>query len=130
MRHNYAYSRKGERDHKVKSEKRMNTHRLHRPDRNGMKQLLRSTKPTVILFLAPWDGVGTIMEEVLRRVEQDYHQTVRFAVIDVEENQEAGSILNINRLPTVAFIKEGEIVKLLSGAVNGKTVRQVLDRMV
>lgn len=95
-----------------------------------MKNYFRGPTPSVILFLAPWVGVGKIMHDMLRRIEPDYRGTVRFATINVESEPEARAILNIRQLPTVAFIKDGEVVKMYEGAVNARTIRQTLDRIV
>ncbi len=86
-------------------------------DANYGETVEKSDKPVIIDFWAEWCGpcrmVGPIMEELA----EDYKGQIVVGKIDVDNNPEVTSKFGIRNIPTVIFVKNGEVIDKQVGAV-------------
>lgn len=79
-------------------------------------ELLASGKPMVVDFWATWCGpckkIGPLIEELAG----EYEGQAVIGKCDVEENDELASRFSIRNVPTVLFIKGGQVVDKQVGA--------------
>lgn len=82
-----------------------------------LPSLLESNKVVVLDFWAPWCApckqFGPIFEDV-----SEEHEEVVFAKVNTDDNQGIIEQFNIKSIPTVAVVKNGEVVYNEAGAMN------------
>lgn len=86
-------------------------------------EVLKSETPTVVDFWAPWCGpcrmVGPIIEELAVEMEG-----VQFVKVNVDDNQELASKYGVQGIPTILFVKGGEVVDGQVGAMPKEVLRE------
>lgn len=70
-----------------------------------------------ILFDASWDiGPGGQIREKIKSAKEKFNKSILFAEIDVEEEPEIAKSRKILNLPSIAYFKSGNLIKLEVGA--------------
>jgi thioredoxin 1 len=83
----------------------------------NLDKLLQSEKPLVIDFWAEWCGPCRLLTPLIEELSVEYADRVSIGKLDVDSNPETCTKYGIRNIPTVLFIKNGEIVDKQIGAV-------------
>ena len=81
-----------------------------------LDEVLATDKLVVIDFWAEWCGPCKMVGPIIDQLSEEYKDRVVVGKIDVDNNDEATSKYGIRNIPTVLFIKNGELVDKLVGA--------------
>lgn len=73
-------------------------------------EVIASTTPTVVDFWAPWCGPCRMVAPILEELAAELGEKVRFVKVNVDENQELASRFGVRGIPTLLFVKDGEVV--------------------
>jgi len=76
----------------------------------------QSEKPVVIDFWAEWCGPCRMIAPIIEELAEEYKDKIIVCKLNVDENPELTSKFFIRNIPTVLFIKNGEIVDKQVGA--------------
>lgn len=83
---------------------------------SNFDELVASGKPLVVDFWATWCGPCRKIGPDIEALAQTYEGQVIIGKCDVEENDELASRFGIRNVPTVLFLKGGEVVDKQVGA--------------
>ncbi|MBQ2129263.1 MAG: thioredoxin [Prevotella sp.] len=83
----------------------------------NFESLKNGEQPLVVDFWATWCGPCRMIAPVLSELAQEYDGKITVGKCDVEENDELAAEFGIRNIPTIIFMKDGEIVDKLVGAV-------------
>lgn len=82
---------------------------------NFQDEVLRSDRPVLLDFWAPWCGpcrmVGPILEEIARE-----RADVKVGKVNVDEQPELASQFSVMSIPTLVVMKDGKVVNQTVGA--------------
>ncbi len=81
-----------------------------------LDEVLATDKLVVIDFWAEWCGPCKMIGPIIEQLGEEYKDRVVVGKVDVDNNDEATSKYGIRNIPTVLFIKNGEVVDKVVGA--------------
>ena len=89
-------------------------------------ELLEAGTPVVIDFSATWCGPCKKISPIIDELADEYEGKVVIGKCDVDDNDELTSRFGIRNVPTVLFIKNGEVVdKHVGAAPKGEFVSKI-----
>ncbi len=86
-----------------------------------LDEVLATDKLVIIDFWAEWCGPCKMIGPIIEQIGEEYAEKVVVGKVDVDNNDEATAKYGIRNIPTVLYIKNGEIVDKVVGA-GAKTV--------
>jgi len=98
-------------------------------DSNFEEIVLQSDKPVVIDFWAEWCGPCRMIAPIIKEMAEEYKDKAVITKVDVESAPGVAGKYGIRNIPTVLFIKNGEVVDKQVGAVPKNTLVAKLDAM-
>jgi thioredoxin 1 len=84
-------------------------------DETFEEQVLRSERPVVVDFWAPWCGPCKAVEPVLADLADSYDE-VEFAKLNIDENPVTASRFDVLAIPTAILFEGGEAQESVVGA--------------
>lgn len=86
-------------------------------DDNFAEEVLKSSKPVLVDFWAPWCGpckaVGPIVEELA----EQYKDSIKVMKLNVDDSQKSALNYGVRSIPTIILFKDGKILDSLIGLV-------------
>lgn len=86
-------------------------------DANFDEIVLKSDKPVLIDFWAEWCGPCRLVGPLVEEISQEFEGKAVIGKVDVDDNPGITSRYGIRNIPTLLFIKNGEVVDKQVGAV-------------
>ena len=84
---------------------------------NFEEMVMNSDKPVVIDFWAAWCGPCKMIGPVIDEMATEYDGKAVVGKVDVDNNPAISAKFGVRNIPTVLFIKNGEVVDKSVGAV-------------
>ncbi|MEZ4937379.1 MAG: thioredoxin [Crocinitomicaceae bacterium] len=84
---------------------------------NFEEVVMNSDKPVVIDFWAAWCGPCKMIGPVIEEMAGEYDGKAVVGKVDVDQNPSISQKFGVRNIPTVLFIKNGEVVDKSVGAV-------------
>lgn len=82
---------------------------------NFDEEVLNSDKPVLVDFYADWCGPCKQMAPIIEEVAKAVLDNVKVVKINVDEENNLAEQYGISSIPTLVFIKNGEVVRNLVG---------------
>ena len=86
-------------------------------DNNFEDEVMKSDKPVLIDFWAPWCGpckaIGPIVEELAGQ----FKDSVKIMKLNIDENQKTAVNFGVRSIPTLVLFKGGKVIDTLVGLV-------------
>jgi thioredoxin 1 len=95
-------------------------------DANFENEVLNSKKVTLIDFWAEWCGPCRAIAPIVEELAKEYDGKAVVGKVNVDENPEITVKYGIRNIPTILFIKNGEVVDKQVGAVPKSTLEEKL----
>lgn len=96
----------------------------------GFEEVLNSDKPLVIDFWAEWCGPCRMVGPIVEELAQEYAGRVTVGKVDVDNNDEITSKYGIRNIPTILFIKNGEVVDKQVGAAQRSALVEKIENLL
>lgn len=93
-------------------------------------EVLKSDKLVVLDFWAEWCGPCRQISPIIEELATEYDGRVVIGKVDVDGNTEVTSKFSIRNIPTVLFIKNGELVEKLVGAQSKAKFVETIEKHI
>ncbi len=96
----------------------------------NFQEIVSGDKPVVIDFWATWCGPCRRVAPIIEELAQEYEGRVVVGKVDVEEQDELAAQFAIRNIPTVLFVKNGEVVDKIVGATAKSEYQAKIEAML
>lgn len=94
------------------------------------ESLMTSGKPVVIDFWAEWCGPCRMVGPIIDELAEEYADTVVIGKCDVDSCDDIVAQYKVRNIPTIVFIKGGEVVDKVVGATSKETLKAKVDALL
>ena len=84
--------------------------------KENFASLKTGNQPLVVDFWATWCGPCRMVAPIIDELAKQYDGKIVVGKCDVEDNEELAAEYGIRNIPTIIFIKNGEVVDKIVGA--------------
>ncbi|NBV08340.1 MAG: thioredoxin [Flavobacteriia bacterium] len=99
-------------------------------DANFDELVMKSTQPVVVDFWAEWCGPCRMIGPIIDELYSEYEGKALIGKVNVDANSGVAAQFGVRSIPTVLFIKNGEVVDKSVGAVPKATLSGKLDAIL
>jgi len=98
-------------------------------DANFESEVLKSDKPVLVDFWAPWCGPCVQLSPVIDEIANSKVGAAKVVKLNVDENQQIAARYRINSIPALLFFKNGEVQGQLVGRQPKNEIVAKLDSL-
>ena len=102
---------------------------IHFTDENFNKEVLASNIPVVVDFYADWCGPCKMLAPVIEALAGELEGKVKIGKLNVDDAPETARQYGIMSIPTLLYIKNGEVVNKTVGVVSKAEIEQVINSL-
>jgi len=99
-------------------------------DANFEELVINQDKPVLVDFWAAWCGPCRMVGPIVEEIANEYGDKAVVGKVDVDNNPGIASKYGIRNIPTILFIKGGEVVDKQVGASPKATLAGKLDAIM
>ena len=91
------------------------------------KDVLKDKLPVLVDFWAPWCGPCRIVSPVLEKISSEYTNKLKFAKLNVDDNQEIAMQHDVRGIPCMIIFRGGREVDRIIGSYPESELRRKID---
>jgi thioredoxin 1 len=97
-------------------------------DANFEEEVLKSDKPVLVDFWAPWCGPCRMVAPVVEQLAEEYDGKVKFLKLNTDDNVQTAARYGIRSIPTLLMFKGGEPVDQVIGFRPKGDLKRTVDK--
>ncbi|WP_297179226.1 thioredoxin [uncultured Porphyromonas sp.] len=96
----------------------------------NFETLIADSKPVVVDFGATWCGPCQMVAPIIEELAHEYDGRVVIGKCDVDQDSDLPGRFNVRNIPTILFIKNGEVVSKLVGAQSKDVLKKAIEGLL
>lgn len=100
---------------------------VHVTDATFEQEVLKSDKPVLVDFWAPWCAPCRAIAPHLDDLASEYDGRLKIVKINVDDNQQTPARFGVRGIPNLLVIKNGQVKEQIVGAVPKATLVRAVD---
>ncbi len=93
-------------------------------------EVLKSEKPVLIDFWAPWCGPCMAISPLVEQLAGEFGDKIKFVKCNVDDNPISPGKYGIRSIPTLMFFKDGNAVDQVIGMVAKSKLEEVINKIL
>ena len=90
-------------------------------------EVLKSETLVIVDLWAPWCGPCRVLGPIMEDVAQEYAGKVKFGKLNIDDSPQIAAKYGINSIPTILFVKNGEIADTQVGLIAKEPLKAKID---
>jgi thioredoxin 1 len=99
-------------------------------DKNFQESALDKGGITVVDFWAEWCGPCKMIGPLVEELAHEYAGKANIGKMDVDNNAETPMKYGVRAIPTIIFLKDGELVDKQVGAVTKQVLKDKIEKLM
>ncbi len=99
-------------------------------DINFQEEAIDKGGITVVDFWAEWCGPCKMIGPLVEELATEYKGKANIGKMDVDNNQETPLKYGVRAIPTIIFLKDGELVDKQVGAVTKQVLKDKIEKLM
>ena len=96
----------------------------------NFETLIADSKPVVVDFGATWCGPCQMVAPIIEELAHEYDGRVVIGKCDVDQDSDLPGRFNVRNIPTILFIKNGEVASKLVGAQSKDVLKKAIEGLL
>jgi thioredoxin 1 len=97
-------------------------------DATWESEVLKSDKPVLVDFWAEWCQPCRVLSPMIETLADEYGDRVKVGKLNVDENTATSAMYQVRGIPTVLFIKGGEVKEQIVGLTSKENLSRLIDK--
>ena len=103
---------------------------IHVSDAEFQEKVLNSSTPVIVDFWAPWCGPCRMVAPILEELAKEYEGKLVVVKVNTDENPQWAMKYGVQGIPTMLFVKGGELVDRMVGAAPKPFIQVRVDKLL
>jgi len=99
-------------------------------DESFEAEVLKANLPVFVDFWATWCGPCQLATPVIEELAKEYQGKVKFAKLDIDQNQQTAVRYSVMSIPTVIIFKEGKEVQRQVGFLGKGKYKELIEEVI
>lgn len=100
----------------------------HVSDGDFEQEIIKSDKPALVDFWAPWCGPCRAIGPMLEELAVSYKDQVKIAKMNVDDNPKIAAVYGVRSIPMLLMFKDGKVLDTLIGLVPRERLETFIKR--
>ena len=102
---------------------------FHFTDENFNQEALASNIPVLVDFYADWCGPCKMLTPVIETLATEYEGKIKIGKLNVDDAPNTAQNYGVMSIPTLLYIKNGEVVNKSVGVVSKADIEHILNTL-
>ena len=91
---------------------------------NFEQEVLKSDKPVLIDFWAPWCGPCRMLSPTIAEIAEECKDSIKVGKVNVDEEEDLAAMFRVSSIPLLVVMKDGKVV---NSAVGVRPKNQIVN---